>query len=116
MFSTDRNIETIEQLVKLVRHYIGLQKEYVKLDIIAKTVRLITALIIFAIIAFILVGVLTYASFAVLFALAPSFGYPLSFSMIAGFYLLVFVLFLIFRKGLIERPLVRFLAKVLMDK
>lgn len=116
MFSTDRNIETIEQLVKLVKHYIGLQKEYVKLDIITKIVRLLTVLILFIIIAFILLGVLTYASFAVLFALAPSFGYPLAFSIISAFYLLVFIMFLLFKKVLIERPLVKFLAKVLMDK
>jgi len=116
MFSADRNIETIEQLVKLARHYIGLQKEYVKLDIIAKSVRLLTSLLLFVIIAFILLGILTYMSFAVLFALAPSFGYPLSFSLIAGFYFLVFIVFLIFRKVIIERPIVKFLAKVLMDK
>lgn len=116
MFASDRNIDTIERLVQLVKNYIGLQKEYVKLDIIDKSVRLLTALILFVVIAVILLGVLTYASFAVFFALAPTFGYPLSFTMIAAFYFLVFILFLIFKKTLIERPLVRFLAKVLMDK
>ena len=116
MFSTDRNIETIEQLVKLVKNYIGLQKEYMKLDIIEKTVRLITAMIIFIVIAFIMIGVLTYASFAVLFALAPVFGYPLSFSIIAAFYFVVFILFIAFKKSLIERPLVKFLAGILMGK
>lgn len=116
MFSTDKNIETIEQLVKLIKHYIGLQKEYVKLDIIEKSVRLFTALILFVLIALILLGVITYASFAVLFALAPTFGYPLSFTMIAAFYFMVFLLFLVFKKSLVERPLIKFLAKILMDK
>lgn len=116
MFATDRNIETIEQLAKLVKHYIGLQKEYVKLDIIDKTVRLLTAFILFVIIAVILLGVLTYVSFAVIYALAPAIGYPLAFSAIAAFYSLVFLLCLIFKRSLIERPLVRFLAKILMDK
>lgn len=116
MFSTDRNIDTIEQMVKLVKHYIGLQKEYVKLDIISKTVRIVTALILFVVIAMILLGVLTYASFAVLFALAPYIGYPLAFTLIAAFYFLVFIFLLIFKRSLIERPLVRFLAGVLFDK
>jgi len=116
MFSNDRNIETIGQLVELVKHYIGLQKEYVKLDIIDKSVRLLTALILCVVIFIILLGMLTYASFAVFFALAPTLGYPLSFTVIAAFYFLVFLLLLVFKRRLIERPLVRFLSKVLMDK
>lgn len=116
MFSTDRNIETIGQLAQLVRHYIGLQKEYVKLDIIDKSVRLLTSLILCVVMFIILLGVLTYASFAVFFALAPTLGYPLSFSLIAAFYFIVFLLLLAFKRSLIERPLVRFLTKVLMDR
>ena len=42
MFSTDNNVETIGQLVEVLKDYIGLQKEYVKLDVIEKVVRLIT--------------------------------------------------------------------------
>lgn len=115
MFSTDKNIETIAQLVELVKHYIGLQKEYVKLDIIDKTVRLITALIVCAVIMVIVLAILTYISFAALFAMAPSLGYPVAFSIIAAFYLVVLVLFIIFRKKWIERPLVKFLASLLME-
>ena len=44
MFSTDKNIETIAQLIEVVRHYIGLQSKYMKLDVIDKIVRLFTAL------------------------------------------------------------------------
>lgn len=116
MFSTDRNIETIGQLVQLVKHYIGLQKEYVKLDIIEKTVRLITAMFMFVIALVIVFAVLTYASFAALFAMASTLGYPWAFGIIAAFYLVVLVLFLIFRHKCIERPLVRFLASLLMEK
>lgn len=116
MFSSDRNIETIEQLVKLVKHYIGLQSEYVKLDIIDKTVRLLTAFILFVFIAIILLGVLTYASFAAVYALAPTIGYPLAFAAIAAFYFLLFMLCLAFKRTLIERPLVKFLTTILMDK
>ena len=42
MFSSDKNVETIGQLVETLKHYIGLQKEYVKLDVIDKVVRLLT--------------------------------------------------------------------------
>ena len=49
MFSTDKNIETIAQLIEVVRHYIGLQTKSMKLDVIDKIVRLITALIMVAV-------------------------------------------------------------------
>ena len=41
MFSNDKNVETIAQLVEVLKHYIGLQSEYMKLDVIEKVVRLI---------------------------------------------------------------------------
>lgn len=34
MFSNDNNVETIAQLVEVLKHYIGLQSEYVRLDVI----------------------------------------------------------------------------------
>ena len=60
MFSNDRNIETIGQLVQLAKHYIGLQKEYMKLDIIEKGVKLITALILFILFSLILIAISIY--------------------------------------------------------
>ena len=44
MFSSDKNVETIGQLVEVLKHYIGLQSEYMKLDVVDKVVRLITAI------------------------------------------------------------------------
>ena len=38
MFSNDKNVETIGQLVETIKHYIGLQKEYLKLDVVDKVV------------------------------------------------------------------------------
>ena len=45
MFSSDKNVETIGQLVEVLKHYIGLRSEYMKLDAADKVVRLLTALI-----------------------------------------------------------------------
>ena len=55
MFSNDNNVETIAQLVEVLKHYIGLQSEYVKLDVIEKVVRLITALTVVAVFCLLLV-------------------------------------------------------------
>ena len=64
MFSTDKNIETIAQLIEVVRHYIGLQSKYMKLDVIDKIVRLFTALIMVALLSLLLFIGLIYLSFA----------------------------------------------------
>lgn len=58
MFSNDKNVETIGQLVETIKHYIGLQKEYLKLDVVDKVVRLLTAFTI----TLVLVGLLTTSS------------------------------------------------------
>ena len=103
MFSTDRNIETIGQLVEVLKHYIGLQGEYVKLDVIEKFVRLTTVLIMAAVLFLLIIITMIYFSFAAAFALAV-------------FYLLILILFVLFRKQWVERPLVKFLASLLMEK
>jgi hypothetical protein len=115
MFSNDRNIETIGQLVEVLKHYIGLQSEFVKLDVIDKVVRLITALIIAAVLFLLLIIMLIYFSFAAAYALSPVTGTAVAFCIVATFYLIVLILFIIFRKRWVERPLVRFLASLLME-
>lgn len=114
MFSTDKNIETIAQLVEVVRHYIGLQSKYMKLDVIDKIVRLLTALIMVAVLSLLLVLALIYLSFAAAYSIQPLVGTAAAFACIAGAYLLVFFMCIMFRKKWIERPLVRFLASLLM--
>lgn len=116
MFSNDRNIETIGQLAEVLKHYVGLQKEYVKLDVIEKVVRLITVLTLTLIFAFLVMLMLIYLSFAAAHAMIPHVGAVAAFSIIAGIYLFILILFLIFRKRWIEKPVVRFLANLLMDK
>ncbi|MBR1428561.1 MAG: phage holin family protein [Prevotella sp.] len=116
MFSTDKNIETIGQLIEVLKHYVGLQNEYLRLDVIEKVVRLITALTIAAVVFLIVIIIFIYLSFAAAYAMAPYTGFPLAFLIVAAFYLLIFLLFLAFRKNWIEKPLVKFLASLLMEQ
>ncbi len=116
MLSSDRNIETIGQLVEVLKHYIGLQSEYVKLDVIEKFVRLTTALIMAAVLFLLVIITMIYFSFAAAYAMAPHLGYGWSFCIVAVFYLLILILFVLFRKSWVERPLVKFLASLLMEK
>lgn len=115
MFSNDRNIETIGQLVEVLKHYIELQSKYVKLDVIDKIVRLLTAFALVALLSLLLLLSLIYLSFAAANALQCFMGAGWAFLIVAGVYLLLLLLCVLFRKRLIERPLVKFLVKVLMQ-
>lgn len=116
MFSTDKNIETIAELIEAVKNYIGLQTKYAKLDVIEKIVRLLTALTMLAVLLLLLFIGLIYLSFATAYALAPLIGTALAFACVAGGYFVMLFLCMIFRKRRIERPLVKFLAGLLMNE
>ena len=116
MFSSDKNVETIGQLVEVLKHYIGLRSEYMKLDAADKVVRLLAALIMGSLLLALLALALIYLSFAAAFAMADYVGLAPAFCIVAGAYFLILVLFILFRHQWIEKPLVKFLASLLMQK
>lgn len=116
MFSNDNNIETIARLVEVLKHYFGLQSEYIRLDVIEKVVRLLTVVTVTAILFMLFIISMVYLSFAAAFALAENIGKAPAFFIVGGIYLLILILFVTCRKRLIEKPLVRFLASLLMSK
>ena len=115
MFSNDRNIETIGQLVEVARHYVGLQTKHMKLEVIDKVVRLLTVLTMTVVLALLLLLAIIYLSFAAAYALAPLMGTAPAFACVASVYFVILILFVIFRKQWIERPLVKLLASILMQ-
>ena len=93
MFSNDKNVETIAQLIEVLKHYIGLQSEYVKLDVIEKVVRLLTVITLVVVFCIILLISFIYLSFAAVYALQPLVGsLALAFLIVIGFYLLLLVI------------------------
>ena len=115
MLSSDKNVETIAQLVEIIKHYLGLQKEYLKLDIIDKIVRLLTFAALVVVFSVLLVAVLMYLSFAIAFWIASYMGTALAFLVVGGIHLLLIIIVFIYRKKWIEKPLVRFLANLLLE-
>ena len=115
MLSSDKNVESIAQLIEALKEYVGLQKEYLELNAIEKIVRLVTALTIA--VGFIILGVavLFYLSFAVVYWLEPLTGLGLAFFIVSLFFAVLLALVYIFRKSWIERPLVRFMANTLLN-
>ena len=116
MLSSDKNVESIAQLIEVLKHYLGLQTEYVKLDLIDKVVRLLTAAALAIIFILIIIAVLMFLSVAFAFWLAHFTGTALAFLIVAVLHLLIFITFVIYRKPWIEKPLVHFLASLLLGK
>ena len=115
MLSSDKNVENIAQLIEVLKHYLGLQTEYVKLDMIDKVVRLLTAAALAIVFILMIAACLTYLSFAFAYALAPHKGTVWAFCIVAGIYLFLLILFVINRRKWVEKPLVRFLANLLLN-
>ena len=115
MLSSDKNVESIAQLVESVKNYVGLQGEYLKLEAIQKIVRLVTALTLTIVLLLLGIAFLFYLSFACVYWLEPLTGTALAFFLIALFFLALLILVFLNRRTWIERPLVRFLADVLID-
>ncbi len=116
MLSSDKNVETIAQLIEVLKHYLGLQTEYVKLDVVDKVVRLLTAAALAIFFFFIIIAVLMFFSFAFAYWLANFTGTATAFAIVAVIHLLLFLVISYFRKPWIEKPLVHFLATLLLSK
>ena len=114
MLSSDKNVETIAQLIEALKHYLGLQTEYVKLDVIDKVVRLLTAATLAVLLFLILIVVLLFASLGLAFWLSKHIGLTSAFLAVAALHAFVLLLIYSFRGPWIERPLVRYLARLLM--
>ena len=115
MLSNDRNVETITQLIEMVKHNVELRKEYAKLDIVEKVVRLISAATLSAIFIIIIAAVLLFVSAACAVWLSAYMSMPLALLSVAGFYLLLLLIVFASRKSWIERPLVKYLSRLLLN-
>ena len=114
MLSSDKNVETIAQLIEVLKHYLGLQTEYVKLDVIDKVVRFLTATALTILFFMFIIAILLFFSFAIACWLATWIGVAKAFLIVSGIHILLFILFFIFRKDWIEKPLVRFFVSLFL--
>lgn len=115
MFSNDNNIESIAQLVEEIKKYVTLKSEYMRLDAVDKIVRLLTVVAMTFIIVILLLAALIFLSFSIAFTIAPVTGKIGAFAIVGGSYILLLLLLVINKKAWIEKPLVRFLASLLME-
>lgn len=116
MFSSDKNIESFAELIEALKRHIGIRTELIRLDVVDKVVRIITALSLTLVFLLITILILIYLSFAAAYALSSVTGsMSLGFLAIAAFYLLLLMIIFLKRKSWIEQPLVKFLASILIE-
>ncbi|MBO5579779.1 MAG: phage holin family protein [Prevotella sp.] len=115
MLSSDKNVETIAQLAEIVKHYLGIQTEYLKLDVVDKLVRLLTFIALSVVFLLILLGVAMFCSFAFAFWLSSYTGTAVAFLVVGVLHFLLILLVFFNRHAWIEKPLVRFFANLLLN-
>ena len=115
MLSSDKNIEALAQLIEQLKDYAGLQTEYVKLDVIEKVVRLLTATALVVVIFIIILGVMLFAALGLASWLSSFIGWTGAFFAVSGLCIVLLLVVVVFRHAWIERPLVSFLANLLME-
>lgn len=112
MFSNDQNVETIGRLVESLKRYLGLQAKLVKLSGVEKTVRLCTVLLMLVVFLIMSIFAIMFVSAAAAYALAPKMGAVCALLTVAGVHIVLYVIFFLFRKPLIQKPLVKLLMSI----
>lgn len=116
MFSTDKTIDNLQALFTEVKHYVDLQKDYVKLDITHKLTVLLSTLILILILVVLGMIALFYLSFTLAYVLEPLVGgLTTSYAIITGGILLIGLIIYWCRQRIIIQPLTNFLANLLLN-
>ena len=116
MFATDKTIDSLQALFTEVKHYVDLQKDYVKLDITHKLTVLLSTLILILILVVLGMIALFYLSFTLAYILEPHVGGLVnSYAIITAGILLIGVVLYWLRQRLIIQPLTNFLANLFLN-
>lgn len=116
MFSSNRNIDTICQLIAELKRYVELKTDGMQIDIVSKLSRLLSALIIGAIIFMVSGLALMFISMMVAAALTTALGSAtLAYALIVMGYALIAWLVFFNRAKWIEAPITNFLAHLFLE-
>jgi hypothetical protein len=116
MFASDKTIDNLQSLFAEVKHYVDLQKDYIKLDITHKLTILLSTLILIFVLVVLGMIALFYLSFTFAYVLEPYVGGLMhSYAIITGCIVLLGVIIYWWRQRLIIQPLTNFLANLLLN-
>lgn len=110
-------LEEVEHIKKDLQEYIELKLDLLKLQAAENVSRIISGVVVGAIIAIFAALILFFLSFAAGFFLASILNSTeLGFLCVAGFYLLLVLILLLFRKKIIDRPVIRSVINIFFPK
>lgn len=117
MFSSNRNIETISQLVVEIKRHVELRGKSLQVGFVSKFTRLLAALVLGALL-FLFGGLaLLFVSLMLVATLAAYLGSAIpAIGIVVLVYIFLGVLVYIQRRRWIEAPLANFLASLFLDK
>jgi hypothetical protein len=117
MFTNDKTMDNLQSLFTEVKHYVDLQKEYIKLDITQKLTVLLSTLILILVLVVLGMIALFYLSFTLAYVLEPLVGgLTASYAIISAAILLVGAMIYGNRKRFITQPLTNFIANLLLNE
>ncbi len=116
MYSSDKNVENIAQLIAEVRNYIDLRVRDVQLSFVQKLSRLFSALILGAVLALLLAVAVIFFSFTLVYALAPLVGgEAMGYLVVALLYIVLGVVIYVNRQRWILGPILNLIAGLFLD-
>lgn len=116
MFSSDRNIETISQLITEIKRYVELRAESFEIDIVRKLSQLVAALVLGAVLFMLACLAILFVSMMAAASLAPLLGsQAVAYAIVVAFYIILGLIIYNKRKRWIEIPLTAFLAHLFLE-
>lgn len=110
------NKSDVKQLFTNLKEYGHLQLDYIKLLSIEKITALFSVLIIALLVLLLSFGFLFFLTVSLKTCLATCLNETLAYLLVAGIYVVLAVILVIFRKNLVINPLCRIISKIIIDK
>lgn len=115
MLSSDKNIQTISQLIAEIKRYVELRAECMRIDFVSKMATLLAATLLCGIVAALgMIAILLLSLWAVSFLEDYVGGETCAYALVAAFYLLAAFVIYLRRKTWIEAPVANFLGKLFL--
>lgn len=116
MFSSDRNVDNIGKLIVELKHYVSLKTESLQIDFVSKFSRLLTVLVVSAVLFMLLGLAVMFISMMVASALSKVVcSEALAYGIVVAFYVLIGSIFFIKRHTWIEAPITNFLVHLFLE-
>jgi hypothetical protein len=110
-------LEDINNIRNDIQEYIEVRLGLIRLHTAENLSKILSSAVNIAVIGYMLFFILLFISFAAGYFLGSRFdSTELGFLCVAGFYLVILLLFLVFRKQIIERPIIKAIVKLLFPK